>query len=54
MIGRPKYKMYRLYDNKGYLKLITTDKRIYRRYLVLMKGVKQDRQMREGSGESKP
>ena len=54
MTGNPKYKMFKLYDKKGFLKLITSDKRIYNHYLVHMMGAKQDRQIREGSGESKP
>ena len=54
MIGLPKYKKFMLYDDKGFLILVTTDKRIYNHYLVLMMGAKQDRQVREGSGESKP
>ena len=54
MAGNPKYKMFYLYDNHGYIKLITSDKRIYKHYLVLMMGAKKDRQVREGSGESKP
>lgn len=53
MAGLPRYKMFYLYDDKGYIKLITSDKRIYKHYLMLMLGVKQDRQIREGSGESK-
>lgn len=36
----PRYTKYYLYDDKGYVKIITTDKRIYNRYRMLLMGAK--------------
>ena len=51
MFATPKYKKYYLYDRKGYLILVTTDKRIYEYYRkrVVMMGAKKDRLMPESS-----